>query len=34
MPIPEGKWRYYDGLLYFLALLYESGQFRIYNPPA
>lgn len=34
MPIPEGKWRYYDGLLYFLALLYDSGQFRIYNPPA
>jgi oligosaccharide reducing-end xylanase len=34
MPIPSGKWRYYDGMLYFLALLYDSGQFRIYAPPA
>lgn len=33
MDIPEGKWRYYDGMLYFLALLYDSGQFRIYPPP-
>jgi oligosaccharide reducing-end xylanase len=30
--IPSGKWRYYDGLLYMLALLYDSGQFRIYTP--
>jgi oligosaccharide reducing-end xylanase len=34
MAIPQGKWRYYDGMLYFLALLYDSGQFQIYPPPA
>jgi oligosaccharide reducing-end xylanase len=28
--IPSGKWRYYDGLLYFLSLLHVSGNFRIY----
>jgi oligosaccharide reducing-end xylanase len=28
--IPSGKWRYYDGLLYTLALLHVSGNFRIY----
>jgi oligosaccharide reducing-end xylanase len=31
-PIPSGKWRYYDGLLYFMSLLHTSGHFRIYNP--
>ncbi len=30
--IPTGKWRYYDGLLYFLALLHVSGNFQIYAP--
>lgn len=30
--IPSGHWRYYDGLLYFLALLHASGNFRIYAP--
>ena len=30
LPIPEGKWRYYDGLLYFLGLLEVSGRFRVY----
>ena len=30
--IPSGKWRYYDGLLYTLALLQVSGNFRIYTP--
>ena len=30
--IPSGKWRYYDGLLYTLALLHVSGNFRIYPP--
>lgn len=30
--IPEGKWRYYDGLLYYLALLHDSGNFQIYYP--
>jgi len=33
-PVPEGKWRYYDGLLYCLALLQVSGHFQIYGPPA
>ena len=28
--IPSGKWRYYDGLLYTLALLHVSGNFRIF----
>ncbi len=30
--LPSGKWRYYDGLLYFLALLHVSGKFQIYAP--
>lgn len=30
--IPSGKWRYYDGMLYLLALLHVSGNFRIYSP--
>jgi oligosaccharide reducing-end xylanase len=30
--VPSGKWRYYDGLLYTLALLHVSGNFRIYAP--
>jgi oligosaccharide reducing-end xylanase len=30
---PSGKWRYYDGLLYMLALLHLSGNFQIYAPP-
>ncbi len=29
-PIPTGQWRYYDGLLYHLALLQCSGRFRPY----
>jgi oligosaccharide reducing-end xylanase len=31
-PIPSGRGRYYDGLLYLLALLQGSGNFRIYDP--
>lgn len=31
-PIPSGQYRYYDGLLYFMALLHLSGNFRIYAP--
>ena len=27
---PSGQWRYYDGLLSFMALLHASGHFRIY----
>jgi oligosaccharide reducing-end xylanase len=30
--IPSGKWRYYDGMLYLLALLHTSGNFKIYAP--
>ena len=33
-PIPTGRWRYYDGLLYQLALLQVSGNFRPFDPPA
>lgn len=32
LPIPSGTWRYYDGLLYLLAMLQVSGDFRIYDP--
>ncbi len=31
-PIPSGQYRYYDGMLYMLALLHTSGNFRIYAP--
>ncbi|MDZ7288777.1 MAG: glycosyl hydrolase family 8 [candidate division KSB1 bacterium] len=31
-PIPSGRWRYYDGLLYLLAMLQVSGNFKIYDP--
>ncbi len=30
--IPSGHWRYYDGMLYMLALLHVTGNFRIYAP--
>ncbi len=32
LDVPTGHWRYYDGLLYLLALLYAGGRFRIYAP--
>ncbi|MGN0221028.1 MAG: glycosyl hydrolase family 8 [Prevotella sp.] len=31
-PLPTGKYRYYDGMLYFLNFLHTSGHFRIYKP--
>ena len=31
-PIPSGRYRYYDGMLYFLGFLNASGNFRIYKP--
>lgn len=34
LPVPRGKWRYYDGLLYLLGLLETSGRFRVYAPQA
>lgn len=30
-PVPSGTYRYYDGMLYLLALLQVSGNFRIYE---
>ena len=31
-PIPSGQWRYYNGLLHFLAVLQVSGRFQIFPP--
>jgi oligosaccharide reducing-end xylanase len=31
MPVPRGPGRYYDGVLYLLAMLQVSGNFRIYD---
>ena len=31
-PIPTGQSRYYDGMLYLLALLHCGGEFRIWAP--
>ena len=31
-PTPTGEWRYYDGMLYLLAFLHCSGEFRVWNP--
>jgi oligosaccharide reducing-end xylanase len=32
MAAPSSRYRYYDGLLYTLALLETSGNFRAYGP--
>jgi oligosaccharide reducing-end xylanase len=32
LPVPDGDGRYYDGMLYLLAMLQVSGNFRIYEP--
>lgn len=32
LDVPAGKFRYYNGLLYMLALLETGGRFRIYAP--
>ena len=32
-PVPDGIERYYEGLLYMMALLHCSGEFRIWSPP-
>jgi oligosaccharide reducing-end xylanase len=29
--IPQGQWRYYDGLLYLMALMHVSGTFQIHS---
>ena len=31
-PVPTGQWRYYDGMLYLLAMLHCGGEFRIWAP--
>jgi oligosaccharide reducing-end xylanase len=31
-PVPNGRYRYYDGMLYMLAMLHVSGNFRIHDP--
>jgi oligosaccharide reducing-end xylanase len=31
MPTPDGLERYYEGLLYMMALLHCSGEFRIWS---
>jgi oligosaccharide reducing-end xylanase len=31
-PTPTGQYRYYDGMLYLLALLHCGGEFRIWTP--
>ena len=32
IPVPAGRLRYYDGMLYMLGMLHCSGQFRIWLP--
>ena len=32
LPVPTGRFRYYDGILQMLALLQVGGQFKIYSP--
>jgi oligosaccharide reducing-end xylanase len=29
--VPEGSYRYYDGVLYMLGMLQVSGNFRVYD---
>ncbi len=31
-PMPSGRYRYFDGMLYLLGMLHCSGQFRIWSP--
>ncbi len=30
--VPTGQWRYYDGMLYLLAMLHCSGEFQVWLP--
>ncbi len=32
-PVPTGRWRYYDGMLYLLGMLHCSGEFQVWTPP-
>jgi len=31
-PIPTGRYRYYDGLWYLMALMHDGGAFRVWTP--
>ena len=31
-PIPSGRYRYYDGLWYLMALMHDGGAFRVWGP--
>lgn len=31
-PVPSGRYRYYDGMLYLLAMLHCGGEFQIWTP--
>jgi oligosaccharide reducing-end xylanase len=31
-PVPSGRYRYYDGMLYLMGMLHCSGQFKIWSP--
>ena len=33
-PVPSGQARYYDGMLYLLGMLYDSGRFKVWSAPA
>lgn len=33
-PVPTAQARYYDGMLYLLGMLYDSGRFKIWTAPA
>jgi oligosaccharide reducing-end xylanase len=30
--IPSGRYRYYDGLWYLMALMHDGGAFRVWTP--
>ena len=32
LPVPDGQWRYYNGMLYLMALLHCGGEFKIWIP--
>ncbi|MHA3702678.1 glycosyl hydrolase family 8 [Jatrophihabitans sp. YIM 134969] len=32
--VPSGRARYYDGMLYLLGMLYDSGKFKVWTAPA
>jgi oligosaccharide reducing-end xylanase len=34
LSIPSGQYRYYNGLLYLMALMHLGGEFQIYDPTA